>query len=259
MEWTPVLVAARGGHAECLKLLLAAVGNRPVSHKDGWSAMHLASVEGQASCLKVLLAAGSDVDDTNSDGMTPLIMATERGHKSCIQVLLEAGANVNNRGNEGMAALHWAVGCDDEDCLKMLLAVKGVDVNAQDSKGFTPKSLATSRGCNRLVKLLSAVAKEERTDTKMGGRAPASASASPSFSSSLKKPQMCAGCGLSRLENSTAPRLHLCTGCRSVAYCNADCQLKHWKTGGHKEVCGQRNEEEGGDKLCDSMKSKLGL
>ena len=115
----------------------------------------------------------------------------------------------------------------------MLLAVKGVDMNARDSRGSTPKALATSLGRNRLVELLSAAAKEENTDTKMDD------AASPSSSSSLKKPRVCAGCGFSRLEDSTAPRLRRCSGCRSVTYCNADCQLKHWKTGGHKEVCGQ--------------------
>jgi TPR repeat protein len=28
-----------------------------------------------------------------------------------------------------------------------------------------------------------------------------------------------------------------CTGCRTVQYCNKDCQRAHWRTGGHKQEC----------------------
>jgi hypothetical protein len=32
-------------------------------------------------------------------------------------------------------------------------------------------------------------------------------------------------------------KISLCTGCRCVYYCSRDCQLRHWKEGGHKDVC----------------------
>ena len=32
-------------------------------------------------------------------------------------------------------------------------------------------------------------------------------------------------------------RIRLCTGCRGVYYCSRECQMKHWKEGGHKDAC----------------------
>ena len=41
----------------------------------------------------------------------------------------------------------------------------------------------------------------------------------------------CAGCG------RPSEQLRSCSGCRSAAYCSRQCQLKHWKEGGHKREC----------------------
>ena len=45
----------------------------------------------------------------------------------------------------------------------------------------------------------------------------------------------CSQCG----EQSTSPnsKLKHCSRCRSVFYCNVECQRKHWKKGGHKARC----------------------
>jgi TPR repeat protein len=33
-----------------------------------------------------------------------------------------------------------------------------------------------------------------------------------------------------------------CTGCRTVQYCNKECQRAHWSPGGHKQECKRRND-----------------
>jgi hypothetical protein len=45
----------------------------------------------------------------------------------------------------------------------------------------------------------------------------------------------CATCGTPK---TTRRPLNNCSGCRTVHYCNRDCQMKHWKEG-HKRKCKQ--------------------
>ena len=40
----------------------------------------------------------------------------------------------------------------------------------------------------------------------------------------------------------TGAKLQACGRCRSVRYCTAECQAKHWGEGGHKEACPQLRE-----------------
>ena len=41
----------------------------------------------------------------------------------------------------------------------------------------------------------------------------------------------CAYCGVKEHSKKR------CSRCRNVSYCSADCQRKHWKKGGHKKFC----------------------
>ena len=43
-------------------------------------------------------------------------------------------------------------------------------------------------------------------------------------------PGTCPACGKEGAKSQ-------CAGCNSVQYCNRDCQVAHWKTGGHKKEC----------------------
>jgi hypothetical protein len=44
----------------------------------------------------------------------------------------------------------------------------------------------------------------------------------------------CATCGTPK---TTKRPLNICTRCRTVRYCNRECQMTHWKEGGHKREC----------------------
>jgi hypothetical protein len=43
----------------------------------------------------------------------------------------------------------------------------------------------------------------------------------------------CSGCG------RPAVQLRKCSGCRQAAYCRRECQVRHWKEGGHRRECAQ--------------------
>ncbi|KZV77343.1 hypothetical protein PENSPDRAFT_182565 [Peniophora sp. CONT] len=47
-------------------------------------------------------------------------------------------------------------------------------------------------------------------------------------------------CAWDQCEHSTrksSGRLLACKGCGEVVYCSRQCQVSHWKEGGHKQVC----------------------
>ena len=50
----------------------------------------------------------------------------------------------------------------------------------------------------------------------------------------------CSGC--SRL----SAQLRKCSGCRQAAYCSRECQVRHWKEGGHRRECAQLAAAAGG-------------
>ena len=59
-EWTPLLSAAAGGHADSAKLLLEAGADKDRADNQGYAPLHHAAIKGNADCLKVLLEAGAD-------------------------------------------------------------------------------------------------------------------------------------------------------------------------------------------------------
>ena len=79
-------VASRGGHAEDVRLLLAAGAD---VHVDDDEALGLASEDGYVDVVCALLAAGAD---TNASGGWPIHAATGAGHMDVVHLLLAAGA-----------------------------------------------------------------------------------------------------------------------------------------------------------------------
>ena len=48
----------------------------------------------------------------------------------------------------------------------------------------------------------------------------------------------CASCGKPAADMAGAPLK--CARCKAAAYCSAACQKEHWKRGGHKKECNER-------------------
>ena len=100
-----LVTAARRGHVETTRSLLAA--GAAVNHADnnGWTALHTAAEEGHVETMKALLAAGAEVNHADNDGETALYAAAKQGHVEAIQTLLAAGADPNRASNDGSTPL----------------------------------------------------------------------------------------------------------------------------------------------------------
>jgi ankyrin repeat protein len=109
---TPLLVAARDGHTEIARLLLAAGADVNATEPTfGAVPLHKAVYNGHVD-LTVLIAnwPGADVDYQGAtNGYTPLHDALWHGYEDCARALLAAGATSDRRGHDGRTPLDLAV------------------------------------------------------------------------------------------------------------------------------------------------------
>ena len=94
---TALIAAAHLGHAEVVKMLIAA--GAPLDHVNnlGWTALIEAIVLGDGGAnhtetLRALVEAGANVGLPDRNGATPLALARGRGYKDMIEILERAGA-----------------------------------------------------------------------------------------------------------------------------------------------------------------------
>jgi ankyrin repeat protein len=92
-DGTALISAAHLGHAEIVKLLIAA--NAPLDHVNrlGWTALIQAVVLGNGSknhidTVEALVAAGADVDIKDRQGMTALDHARARNYQDMVNILV---------------------------------------------------------------------------------------------------------------------------------------------------------------------------
>jgi hypothetical protein len=96
-EGTALIAAAHLGHAEVVKILIAA--KAPLDHVNnlGWTALIEAVILGDGGrnhveCVRALVEAGAKLELPDRQGVTPLGHARRRGYMEIISILERAGA-----------------------------------------------------------------------------------------------------------------------------------------------------------------------
>ena len=96
-DGTALIAAAHLGHAEIVKMLIAA--KAPLDHVNNlkWTALIESIVLGDGGSnhtetLRALVEAGADVNIADGSGATPLRLARSRGYREMVAILEKAGA-----------------------------------------------------------------------------------------------------------------------------------------------------------------------
>ncbi|XP_046663670.1 LOW QUALITY PROTEIN: serine/threonine-protein phosphatase 6 regulatory ankyrin repeat subunit A [Homalodisca vitripennis] len=167
-EATPLQLAAEGGHADVVKVLVRAGASCTDENKAGFTAVHLAAQNGHGQVLEVMKSSQSLRVSSKKLGVTALHVAAYFGQADTVRELLASvpatvksdpptGASlVGELGNEsGMTSLHFAAYSGNENVVRLLLNSVGVQVDAATSEnGYNPLHLACFGGHITVVGLL---------------------------------------------------------------------------------------------------------
>ena len=125
---------------------------------NGYTPLHVTALKGHTDITHVLLANGANVDTKNSWGYTPLHWAARRGQTDIVLCLIVNGADVNAKNDEGYTPLHFSAGLG-KTAASQLLIDNGADINVPITdgswEGFTPLDIATIKGHDDVVKILT--------------------------------------------------------------------------------------------------------
>ena len=140
---SPLHDASIRGHDGVVRLL---VGHKDIelnSNNNGCStAISIAAREGHVEVVKVLLGCvGIDINKPNSAGCPPLMLAVMFGHFKVTEMLLESNliADINVKDEAlGRSVLLMAVQMKRPKIVNILLKYKGIDVNQQCTRGYSP-------------------------------------------------------------------------------------------------------------------------
>ncbi|XP_067682299.1 E3 ubiquitin-protein ligase MIB2-like [Haliotis asinina] len=188
---TPLLHALFREKDDVLEMLLVRGCDVNKAGQQGITPLHLSVINDRAEYVRLLIKKKADVNIRDQSGNTPIHVALAKGKKTLVSIMLEAehiDHRVCNRGNfnilqlasllgnaellkEVMAvtpldvvdigmvdtqftALHIAANNGFTDCARILIEKGKANVNAQNTQGLTPLSLACSRLHDTTVALL---------------------------------------------------------------------------------------------------------
>ena len=104
----------------------------------GFAPLHLAARKGHTDIVKALLAAGADFDLPDGRDYTPLMHAARKGNKGAVFLLLEAGTNVKLQDEVGNNAFHLADFAGHVDCAEMIKAQYTTAADPDDADNRPP-------------------------------------------------------------------------------------------------------------------------
>ena len=181
---TPLIWAARHGHAEVVRLLLRKKHIQPDQQDTnyGRTALSWAAGNGHEEVVRLFFGsrfvspgnAGSrwkkarratslllgkkyiNPDSSSESGRTPLSWAAQNGHEGIVKLLLGLkGVNPDTPDTKyGQTPLLWAAQHGHEEIVKQLLGREDVNPNSSSKSGRSPLSRAAENGHEGIVKLL---------------------------------------------------------------------------------------------------------
>ncbi|HET9219691.1 MAG TPA: ankyrin repeat domain-containing protein [Terriglobia bacterium] len=137
---TPFLRAAKSGDIEMMRALVAGKADARLTMPNGSNALHYAAGLGWRN--------GSPAAPSYDQG-------TDEEAVEAIRFLLEMGFDIHATNDTGDTALHAAVNGRGSEAIIAFLVAQGANPEARNKRGQTPMSLATAKGNDAIINLLS--------------------------------------------------------------------------------------------------------
>uniref|UniRef100_A0A4W3GDN1 Serine/threonine-protein phosphatase 6 regulatory ankyrin repeat subunit C-like n=1 Tax=Callorhinchus milii TaxID=7868 RepID=A0A4W3GDN1_CALMI len=157
-------IAASKGSVAAIKELLK-FSRASVTSTNTSTALHLAATGGHAEVVKVLLEAGASATDENAEGMNAIHLAAKNGHINVLEALKGTISFKLTSAKTGLTALHVAALFGQMDFVREILTKVPATMKSETPKttneahllsesGYTPLHLAAQSGHENLVRLL---------------------------------------------------------------------------------------------------------
>ncbi|XP_044759632.1 uncharacterized protein LOC123317262 [Coccinella septempunctata] len=160
--------AAADGHEEVIKLLLARGADADKQDSvHGNSALHEASWKGYSKTIRLLAAAGAKLDSPNAGGFTPLHLCCQNGHNQSCRELLLAGCDVDMKNHYGDTSLHTAARYGHAGVTRILISAQ-CKVSEQNKNGDTALHIAAAMGRRKLTRIILEAGCDKRVRNKQG-------------------------------------------------------------------------------------------
>ncbi|KAK3266758.1 hypothetical protein CYMTET_24644 [Cymbomonas tetramitiformis] len=129
---TPLMLAAAGGHSECISLLLAAGASPNLADEEGGTALLRAAWGCHTQAVTALLETGAAVNYADTDGETALMVSGRLGDIDTARALLSGGADPSLKDSNGWTASQKAGSRRHEETAKLIHAANNYDYDALD-------------------------------------------------------------------------------------------------------------------------------
>jgi len=106
---TPLMLAAREGHSDVIRLLLGAGADSSVKSKNGFTALTIAVYEGNTECVRTLIERGADPGTSDENGLNALDWAIMEGNMQEADIMFRSGCLPNKgliRGEGSKSCVH---------------------------------------------------------------------------------------------------------------------------------------------------------
>ncbi|WP_264707863.1 ankyrin repeat domain-containing protein [Wolbachia endosymbiont (group B) of Agriphila straminella] len=176
-QGTPLHFAVQEGNLDMVQFLLDKGTDIEVENTYNEKPLHIAVKAGRLDILELLLDRGANINATDMDGQTPLHLAAKHHRLDVVKYLIEKGANTNAKDKDEKTPLELAIQENYADIVEffkqtqldkeLLMAaekgdlekvrdsiIRGANVNAQDSQGWTPLFWAIQNNNFNIVELL---------------------------------------------------------------------------------------------------------
>jgi len=145
--WTPVMQAARYGHANIINLILQHQVDLNGTNAYGMTALGVAARGGHLAVVRLLVEAGADMAAPGGPcEFTPVMVAALHGHDAVLRLFLDRGSDVNQRtSSTGITPLMLA-SLNGHMTTAQILIERGGDPNLANVLEHTALAVAAIRG-----------------------------------------------------------------------------------------------------------------
>ncbi|CAC5382190.1 MIB [Mytilus coruscus] len=144
---TPLQIAVKKKHSDCVELLLSYNVNKDAVNDHRQSAVHLAVQNRDVATLRVLRKHKCDINKKDALGDSPVVDAIVRQQgdsTEMLDVILDwPGIDLNFENKNGFSPIHIAARKGDLGAVKNLLKKDRKLLNKEKSDGYTPLHLAS--------------------------------------------------------------------------------------------------------------------